>query len=332
MVAYDGKVYSAPHNIDQILVYDVETKALSGIPVTQYFASGRADSWCGILEHQGKLYMAPHSSEYIVVYEPETGEVSGISTASVATGLAKWIGLAEESGKLYSAPYNAEQILVFDPRTREVSGVSTSAVTRGGRKWMGTIAHEGKIYAAPMNSNQLLVYDVNLGMVSGVATDHVFKGDIKWHGMVLHEGKIYAAPSSAEQLLVYDPATGALSGVPTTSVDSNEQCRRRMLSGAVAIHANITLAPTYANSACEWKWSYLTAHEGKLFAAPLNSEALLVYDTRTQLVSGIPLDGFATGIPSANKWRHAKWNGILAYKGMLYAAPFDAQYMLAYRL
>lgn len=313
-VSYRGKIYAAPHNAQDLLVYDTSTDVVSTVStesIRGWRPLGFAVYWLGITAYEGKIYAAPADAPAILVYDVESQILSGVPVWSVSVSTScGWNGIAGWNGKVYAAPQQANQLLVYDISTDTVSGVPTDSVCTGPAKWMGLVAHNGKLYSAPVsiwsNCNQMLVYDTETGSVSGISTAGVATGEWLWHGMASLGNVIYAVPANANALLIYDVETGNVSGASTAMFGTGEH-----------------------------KWAGLTAHQGKLYGGPQWNDAILVYDPSTGNVSGYRTQPTAVASsistqPDCNDtpW----WNGIAGWGDKLYCAPYEGSAMLVYSL
>mmetsp|Transcript_56942 Transcript_56942/g.128729 ORF Transcript_56942/g.128729 Transcript_56942/m.128729 type:complete len:265 (+) Transcript_56942:117-911(+) len=177
-IAYEGKVYSAPHDVDGLLILDTQTNhvwtksaahLLTGPKVTCH--------WLGITAYNGRIYAPPATANEILVYDVGADSISGVAIGSLGGGHQgiKWIGIAESGGILYAAPSDAEVMLAYNLATNAVTGIPTSHVCNGPGKWMGTAAYSDKVYAAPLDfivgtCDQLLIYDTVTRRASGLST------------------------------------------------------------------------------------------------------------------------------------------------------------------
>lgn len=319
--AYRAKIYAAPHDASDLLVYDTSTDALSLVSTASIVDEFVMSKFLGITAYRDKIYAPPANAAHILVYDVKSKQVSGVPTDSVAVGVMKWNGIAAWEGKLYAAPLSAETMLVYDIATGELSGIPTYSVCTGMFKWMGMVAHAGKLYAAPVDiaglCDQMLVYDIGSGDVSGVSTAGVATGPWKWHGMAVLDNKVYAVPANAHALLIYDTETGEVSGASTRMLDHTD----------------------------EHKWAGLMAHNGKLYGGPQMHEGILVYDPTMGNVSSLPVSSAVSEsmpkrygcmknpvTPTNPGHRCGFWNGIAGWGDTLVCPPYDAATVLVYNL
>lgn len=312
-VAYLGKVYAAPHNAMDLLVYDTARDIAWTIPTAPIldFPHEYVCHWLGITAYEGKIYAAPADESNLLVYDVELQVLSGVPTSSIASIASpypgssdgKWNGVAGFNGMVYAAPMNAEAMLVYDLAAHAVSGVSTTSVCSGFGKWMGLVEHSGKLYSAPIDilggqCDQMLVYDTALGVVSGISTAGVATGPWKWHGMAVLGDTIYAVPANVDAILMYDVKTSVVSGASTKMLAQGEH-----------------------------KWAGLTAHRGKLYGGPQLHSSVLVYDPEATNASTYSLE------PEAGDSEVCQsWNGIAAVGDRLYCDPYEGNSFLVYRL
>jgi len=84
--AYRGKVYFAPHDAMDLLIYDTSTDSLSVVSTASILDNGGSANWLGITAYEGKIYAAPHWADQILVYDVEVNVLSGVPTYRVAVG------------------------------------------------------------------------------------------------------------------------------------------------------------------------------------------------------------------------------------------------------
>lgn len=305
-IAYEGRVYSAPHDNDGLLILDTQTNHAWAKSAAHLLTDLDLDMtlcfWLGITAYNGRIYAPPAVANQILVYDVGADSISGVDTSGVDTG--SWNGIAESGGILYSAPLDAEVMLAYNPATNAVTGIPTSHLCKGPFKWMGAAVYSDKVYAAPLDlfgtCDQLLIYDTVTRRASGLSTAGLATGTWKWHGMGVLNGKIYAAPANIDTLLEYDPATMQLNGISTRGVETGEH-----------------------------KWAGLTSHNGKLYGGPMSSKQILVYDPDTRNVSGLSVLVDFHGYHGGN---YPETNGIASWDGKLYCPPRNSSYVLVYSL
>jgi hypothetical protein len=211
-VAVGGKLFAIPCHETQILVLDVATYFVSGIPVPPNFSGSIGTfgpKWSGGVHCDGNVYGIPSGADQILVLNVATGLVSGIPVpASVGRGFGKWSGEVAAKGHVYGIPSFADQILVLDVATGKVSGIPVPASVGSGHvfKWSGGATVDGHVYGIPHNADNVLVLEVTTMLVSAIPVPvSVGSGKSKWSGGAVANGIIYGIPSQARNIMVLDP-------------------------------------------------------------------------------------------------------------------------------
>merc|ERR1719401_2397559 len=87
LTSHNGKLYSAPQGTNQILVYDPNTRSVSGlsVPGAARYSGGTHAQMNGIASWDGKLYCAPRNTSHVLVYSLPNETASQAMTASSLT-------------------------------------------------------------------------------------------------------------------------------------------------------------------------------------------------------------------------------------------------------
>jgi len=275
ITAYKDKIYASPGCTGHILIYDIASKQISGIPTSS--VDTVMAGWLGMAECNGKLYAAPAMSDKLLVYDPATSAVTGVDTSSVCTSKItkgiKFMGMACWEGKVYAAPVEADgqdkygkvgtcdELLIYDTVKEKVSSVSTKEIGPGKWKWHGMTVLNGVVYAVPSNVDNILIYDTKTEKISGVSTKALGGARTHmWSGLTTDGHKIYGAPQRNHQILAYDPETQVVTGLDAHA-----------LEGKIAED----------NAA----WNGIAYWDGKLYCSAYNNDAVLVYDLNATGVS-----------------------------------------------
>jgi hypothetical protein len=227
MTECNGKLYAAPAESDNLLVYDLETGEVTGVDTSSVCTNTRTVGlkFMGMACWEGKVYAAPVEAnadksgktggtcDELLIYDTVKGEVSSISTKELTRedgmGGWKWHGMTVLNGVIYAVPANAENILIYDTKTGKLSGASTRHL--GGARthmWAGMTTDGHKIYGGPQRNHQILVYDPETQEVSGLDV-HGVEGNIHednaaWNGIAYWDGKLYSSAYNTDAVLVYD--------------------------------------------------------------------------------------------------------------------------------
>ena len=271
----DGKLYCAPRNASDVLVFDPAAGTTSTLSPLPDGVSDNAKFISIAKGDDGKLYCAPYMESDVLVIDPAAGLVFGaayvLSTidSGMGSGGNKFIGIAKgDNDKLYCAPFHASVVLVIDTTTSPATLSTLSPLpdgVSGTHKFAGIAkGDDGKLYCAPFSASVVLVIDPATGttstlspLPSGVSGTHKFRGIAKGD-----DGRLYCAPFHASVVLVIDTTTS-----PTT------------LS---------TLSPLPDGVSGNAKFIGIAkGDDGKLYCAPFNINKILYITTPTTTISPI---------------------------------------------
>jgi len=206
-------------------------------------------------------------------------------------------------------------LLIYDAVSGKVSGVNTSKVSGNalGGRWIGTpVVVNGKVYFCPYSADSILIYDIVKGSVSGVSTDGIHKGLFKWYAFTSVGNMLYAAPATADCMLTYDTVSGTVGCISTLP-----------LCNASSIEKGDYIWVHY------FKWYGVTTVGKKVYAAPNAATQLLIYDTESDVLSGVNTDPVYK-CPLLFGQICYKWHGIAAFGTKVYASPHWADKLLVY--
>ena len=85
------KIYAAPFLAANVLVYNTESEAVSGISVAGI--SEASLKWDGVTAVGAKLYCAPFNAQSILVVDTVDNYAYGIDTTTVSESIAQWSGI-----------------------------------------------------------------------------------------------------------------------------------------------------------------------------------------------------------------------------------------------
>jgi hypothetical protein len=158
----DGKLYSAPREIDKILVLDPSDDSMTTLDVpSSIWAGTSGNRWTGSTLIGTKLYYWPRDAADILVLDIPTGEMYTIPTGA-SSGGGKW-DAAEVSpaGMLYFFPRGATSVMRLDPATEVVRFIPIQQNGFIGRARIGDA-----MYLAPFSTAR--VGRVNLEVLDNV--------------------------------------------------------------------------------------------------------------------------------------------------------------------
>jgi hypothetical protein len=222
---------------------------------------------------------------------------------------------------LYAVPYNADEVLTVTApgnvstltvlaAVRSFQTAVIDAVTLAARydaivpaelQWRGGCVDERfnthTFYAAPFNSHWILEYSPAADPVArGIYTQGLYRGQGKYYGMVCTPaGKVVTIPWNANQILI---------------LDNNDRGARNMTAlPPTRVSDPVTPVPTPATFLTRQNYLWKINDTACVDGSPSSSPALAAACTAS--FSG----------PS-------KWTSGVAIGEAIYAAPFDAEYLL----
>ena len=325
VVGKNGDVYCIPEHSDKMLAIRAETNDLNCINLPYLWTHVQFDGV--VASDDGCLYFAPvmccsgDAFPYSWFIEALTSNVNS---------RAEYFDMVS---RLTQPPFRLPQsglcVLVFDtvresfshivqPLELELVDTVLGADCRVEYSLFGGVAaaDNGKVYCPPTNSGSVAVYDPSQKRISFIQGAGRSSQRNKWAGIAMApDGHLFCAPARARSVLVINPVNDALNFIYDEALFDRcgavKYWTQDEVSGAWKSLPDYEAGDTHC-------WSGIAvARNGKLYCAPLDSNAVLVIDPDTWNLSCIPLPGDAFNL------LRNKWAGITpAGDGRLYCAPW----------
>ena len=310
----NGDLYGAPHDAGSLLKFRADIKQVTYTNVPYLFTRAPLEGLAIGLD--GKFYFPP-----IVVQDgalPFPAFInalrSGVNSEDAYHAFMRERRQAERGCVCLSFDPEQESFSVSWHEYVDDAGLANSCENGG----FGGIAraNNGKLYCPPLNLGSVAVVDpVHKQLTFIRLAKNAFQRN-KWSGIALAtDGQLYCAPLRARSVLVINPVNDTLYNICDNNVFDN--CGAGIYQVQDGEGEWFDIPDDLADNVHCWS-GIAMADNGKLYCSPQDSNAVLVIDIETQVLSYIKLRASGMNFEGLTN----KWSGItFAEDGRLYCAP-----------
>ncbi|CAE7842292.1 unnamed protein product, partial [Symbiodinium sp. KB8] len=147
-VILERTCYFAPHNADDIGMFDIDSLSFRSLDISETISIGRKFS--DAFEHNGAVYFVPFNADAVGVLEIETEHFLLLDIATSISRNFKYWGAVPDRGLAYLVPYDADSIGLLHLDSESFVTIDISGKINADSKWFSSgILVNGAVYFIP---------------------------------------------------------------------------------------------------------------------------------------------------------------------------------------